>query len=98
MNGVAAEITQKIPMLFKHTNIHARPGQQKAQHHACWSSSGNATSSLDGFAHSRDFASFQISAMFGNSGDSGVVGLFLKRPITDSGNLFLISVICVDQW
>jgi hypothetical protein len=51
MNGVAAKITKKIRMLLEHTYIHARPGQKKAQHHAGWSSSGNAATSVDGFGH-----------------------------------------------
>src|SRR3982074_575864 len=41
-------------MLLKHTYIHARPGQEKAKHHAGWSSSGDAAASVDGFAHLRD--------------------------------------------
>src|SRR5882724_2460556 len=53
MNGVSAEIPQKIRMLLKHTYIHACPGQKKAQHHAGWSSSGDAAASVDGFGHSR---------------------------------------------
>src|SRR5882724_7961030 len=54
MNGVSAEIAQKIRMLFEHTYIHACPGQKKAKHHAGWSSSGDAATSVNGFSHSKD--------------------------------------------
>ena len=43
MNGVAAEIAQKIGMLFEDANIHAHAGEQKAEHHAGGATSGNAT-------------------------------------------------------
>ena len=54
MNSVAAEVTQKVRMLFQHAYIHSRSGQKKAQHHAGRSSSGDTATSVDGLSHSKD--------------------------------------------
>ena len=42
MDRVAAKITQEVLVLLKDDNFHAGARQQKAQHHAGWSSAGYA--------------------------------------------------------
>src|SRR5271166_342548 len=44
MYGVAAEITKEISVLFQHSDLYARPGQQVAEQDACGASADNATS------------------------------------------------------
>src|SRR5258708_20571774 len=42
MNRIAAEITQKIAVLFEHDHINTRARQQKAEHHPSRTAAGNA--------------------------------------------------------
>jgi hypothetical protein len=51
MNGVAAEITQKIRMLFEHENVNSLARKKKAQHYAGGTASGDATASVDRVIH-----------------------------------------------
>ena len=46
MDGVATKISQKIRMLFENENLHALPGEKKAQHHAGGPASDDAAAGL----------------------------------------------------
>jgi hypothetical protein len=43
MDGIAAEITEKVGVLLQHHNIHAGPGQEKTQHHASRTTADDTT-------------------------------------------------------
>src|SRR5205085_7391339 len=47
MDGIAAEITQEIPMLLKHKNRHTRARQQEAKHHPGGTTAGDTAGSFD---------------------------------------------------
>ena len=49
MNGVAAEIAQKIGVLLQHHDVDAGAGQQEAQHHAGGTAAGNGALRCYGF-------------------------------------------------
>jgi hypothetical protein len=51
MDGVAAEITQKIRVFFEHENVNALARKKEAQHHPGSSASGDATASVDRTIH-----------------------------------------------
>ena len=49
MDGVAAEIAQKILVLFQHDHIDPGASQKETEHHAGRAAAGNATGGVDGF-------------------------------------------------
>ena len=51
MDGIAAEITEKVGVLLQHHNIHAGPGQEKTQHHASRTTAGDTTTRPQDLAH-----------------------------------------------
>ena len=51
MDGIAAEIAEKISMLFQHYNIHTHAGEKKTKHHAGRTASSDATAGMQGLAH-----------------------------------------------
>ena len=51
MNRVAAKIAQKVGMLLQHDNIHSHAGQQKTQHHASRTASGDTALGTQGLNH-----------------------------------------------
>ena len=50
MDGVAAEVAQEVGMLLEHEDIHTRTCEEKAEHHAGWSTAGDGATRGDGFA------------------------------------------------
>jgi hypothetical protein len=51
MDGIAAEITEKVGVLLQHHNIHAGPGQEKTQHHASRTTAGDTTTRPQDLVH-----------------------------------------------
>ncbi len=51
MNGIAAEVTQKIRVLLQHNNFNSHAGQQESQHHAGRTASSDTTLGTQGLNH-----------------------------------------------
>jgi hypothetical protein len=49
MDGIAAEVAQKVCMFLKYDNIHTHASEQETQHDARRPTSSNTTASLNGF-------------------------------------------------
>ncbi len=49
VDGVAAEVAEEILVLLQHHDVDTGAGQQKSEHHAGGSASGNAAARGDGF-------------------------------------------------
>src|ERR1700693_389778 len=47
MDRVAAEVAQKIGVLFQHHDLHARAREQQAQHHSGRSAAGGTAASVN---------------------------------------------------
>src|SRR5438067_13657011 len=58
MDGVAAEVAQKIGMLLEHADIDASAGEKEAHHHTGGTATGDAAAGLDAgrlWSHRRNF-------------------------------------------
>src|SRR5690242_12767980 len=47
MNCVTAEVAQEVSVLFEHNNVNPCPCEQKSQHHAGWSATGDTAARRD---------------------------------------------------
>src|ERR1700730_10046353 len=72
MDGIAAEIAEKISVLFQHYNIHAHTGQEKDQHHTGRTAPSNTAARAQRFAHESNNKSRRKYRITGNeNGKSG---------------------------
>jgi hypothetical protein len=72
MNGVAAEIAQKIGMFFEHIGFDARPSEQIAEHHARWSASSDTAARRHGLG--------RAFGQIGHGATSPVCSIGTSRP------------------
>jgi hypothetical protein len=51
MYGVAAEVAQKVVVLFQHGDLDPSAGQQQSVHHACGAAAGDTNLGLQNLRH-----------------------------------------------
>jgi hypothetical protein len=55
MNGVAAEVAEKIGVLLEHYDVNRHARKKETQHHARWSASNDAAARSQYLCHARKY-------------------------------------------